>query len=124
MHELSICQSMLGQIERIAKEHNAAGVVNVTLHIGPLSGVEPQLLLQAFPLASAGTVASEATLTIETLPITVRCRTCSKESDVDINQLTCRHCGDHRTQVIRGDEMLLAHLELDTHDESTMATGG
>jgi hydrogenase nickel incorporation protein HypA/HybF len=78
--------------------------------------VEPQSLLQAFPLASAGTIADHATLVIESLPIRVRCRTCNKESEATINQLTCRHCGDYQTQVISGDEMLLANLELNTND--------
>jgi len=116
MHELSICQSMLKQINAIAQQHQADGVSKVTLRVGPLSGVEPQLLLQAFPLASAGTIASEATLVIESLPIRVRCRSCDKESEVTINKLTCRHCGDYQTQVISGDEMLLANLELSTND--------
>ena len=73
-------------------------------------------MLQAFPLASAGTIASDAALVIETLPIRVRCRSCNKESEVTINQLTCGHCGDYQTQVISGDEMLLANLELNTND--------
>lgn len=116
MHELSICQSMMSQIDSIARQHHASSVTKVTLHIGPLSGVEPQLLSQAFPLASAGTVADHATLVIESLPIRVRCNTCHKESEVSINQLTCRHCGDCQTQVIGGDEMLLANLELNTNE--------
>jgi hydrogenase nickel incorporation protein HypA/HybF len=107
---------MMNQINAIAQEHHASGVSKVTLHVGPLSGVEPQLLLQAFPLASAGTIASDATLVIESLPIRVRCRSCKKESEVTINLLTCRHCGDYQTQLISGDEMLLANLELSTND--------
>jgi hydrogenase nickel incorporation protein HypA/HybF len=107
---------MLNQIDAIAAQHHASSVTKVTLRVGPLSGVEPQLLLQAFPLASAGTIASDATLVIESLPIRVRCRGCEKESEVSINRLTCRHCGDYQTQVISGDEMLLANLELNTND--------
>jgi len=114
MHELSICQSVLNQIRAIAEQHHASGVTKVTLRVGPLSGVEPQLLAQAFPLVSMGTIASDAALVIESLPIRVRCRSCHQESEVTISRLTCKHCGDYRTQVISGDEMLLANLELTT----------
>lgn len=116
MHELSICQSMINQINAIARQHRADSVIKITLRVGPLSGVEPQLLLQAFPLASAGTIARDAALVIESLPIRVRCRKCHKDSEATINRLTCRHCGDYQTQVISGDEMLLANLELNTSD--------
>ena len=116
MHELSICQSVLNQIHAIAEQHNASGVTKVTLRVGPLSGVEPQLLAQAFPLASVGTIACDATLIIESLPIRVRCRSCHQESEVTISRLTCKHCGNYHTHVISGDEMLLANLELTTDD--------
>lgn len=112
MHELSVCQSMLNQVDHIAREHQADCVTKITLLIGPLSGIEPTLLQQAFPLASAGTVAEQASLIIESLPIRVTCQQCGQESEVTINKLTCQHCGDYQTRVISGDEMLLANLEL------------
>ena len=119
MHELSICQSMLSQVNNIAREHGADSVVQITLCVGPLSGIEPQLLLQAFPLASAGTVAEEATLVIEELPIRVLCQKCQQESEVTTNNLCCRHCGHYQTRLISGDELLLANLELTSAAERT-----
>lgn len=107
---------MLNQIQTVAQQHQASRVTKVFLRIGPLSGVEPQLLMQAFPLASVGTIASDASLVIESLPIRVRCRRCGQESDASLNRLTCKHCGDYHTQVISGDEMLLVSLELNTED--------
>jgi len=65
MHELSVCLSLLQQLETIAAERNASAVERVFLKIGPLSGIEPQLLRQAYPLAVAGTVAENAELIIE-----------------------------------------------------------
>lgn len=112
MHELSVCQSLLDQVKRIARQHRSTVVTQITLHIGPLSGVEGPLLKQAFPLASAGTVAANAQLVIKQLPIRVRCRGCGKEGAASMNRLICSHCGDYHTQLISGDEMLLANLEL------------
>jgi hydrogenase nickel incorporation protein HypA/HybF len=82
--------------------------------IGPLSGVEPQLLEQAFPLASAGTIAAHAELAIETLAVRVRCETCGAETEATANRLLCGACGDWHTKLVSGDELLLVSVELTT----------
>jgi hydrogenase nickel incorporation protein HypA/HybF len=113
MHELSICQSLLVQVEAIAQQHGAQRVTSITLHIGPLSGVEADLLQHAFTLARAGGVAEGATLAIEILPVRVSCQRCGQESEAAPNRLLCGHCGDYHTRLLSGDEMLLASVELD-----------
>jgi hydrogenase nickel incorporation protein HypA/HybF len=114
VHELSVCQALIGQVEGIAREHNALGVALIRLQVGPLAGVEPHLLEQAYPLASTGTVAENAELMIERLPIKVRCQQCGAESPAEPNRLLCGACGDWHTTVISGDEMILASVELIT----------
>lgn len=112
MHELSVCQGMMSQLQSIAAEQRARTISKVTVRIGPLSGVEPQLLAQAFPLAAAGSIAADAELVLETLPIRVRCQSCGAESEAQANRLLCGVCGDFHTQLISGDELLLASVEL------------
>lgn len=112
MHELSVCQALIEQVENVARTNDAATVSRIVLRIGPLSGVEPQLLAQAFPLARAGTVAEHAELEIESLPIRVKCEQCGAETDASANRLLCGACGDWHTQLLSGDELLLASVEL------------
>lgn len=114
MHELSICLSLLQQLETIAEQRNASAVERVFLKIGPLSGIEPHLLQRAYPLAVAGTVAENAELIIETADVVVTCTECGSESTVLPNRLLCANCGDFRTRVISGDDMILQRLELTT----------
>ncbi len=114
MHELSVCQSMLRQVEAIAAQHGARAVTAVKVQIGPLSGVEPQLLAQAFPIATAGTVADGAALHVDTLPVRVSCQSCGAETEASANRLLCGQCGDWQTRLLSGDELLLASVELDT----------
>jgi len=104
---------MLQQIEAVVAENDAIGVHRVLVQIGPLSGVEAELLAQAFPIAIAGSVADGAELVMETLPIRVRCQSCGAESEAGANRLICGDCGDWHTTLISGDEMLLASLELE-----------
>lgn len=111
MHELAVCQSIVAQVEQIARERNSR-VHSITLRIGPLSGVETELLQHAYPLASAGTRSAAAALIIESLPVRVRCRGCGRETQARPNRLVCSHCHDWQTDLLSGDELLLASVEL------------
>jgi hydrogenase nickel incorporation protein HypA/HybF len=112
MHELSVCLSLLEQVQRVAAEHGAYRVERIRLRIGPLSGVEPDLLRNAYPLAAAGGIAEDAVLDIEPAPVRVHCNSCGAETDALPNRLLCGACGDWQTRLVSGDELLLANLEL------------
>ena len=111
MHELSVCQALVDQLQALGKEQQAVRVVKLLVGIGPLSGVEPALLSQAFPLAAAGTLAEDAELTIEDRPVRVHCLQCGRDSDASANRLLCDHCGDWRTELLSGDELMLVQVE-------------
>ncbi len=117
MHELAVCQSLIDQVEDIALQKNAKIVCAIIIGIGPLSGVESQLLKNAYTVASAGTIAENAELIVEDLPIRVKCTKCGSESDALPNKLICKQCGDWRTTLISGDEMMLLSVELEASNE-------
>ncbi len=113
MHELSVCMSLLEQVTALAAERSASNVVKIELDIGPLSGVEAELLRNAYPIAAAGTIAESAELIIHEADIVVRCSDCGAETRAVPNRLVCGDCGNFRTQVVSGDEMILKRLELE-----------
>lgn len=113
MHELSVCQALIDRVTLIANEQNARQVFSVRVAVGPLSGVEPQLLQQAYPIAAAGSIAADSELELEALPIRVLCSSCEQESDALPNRLVCGHCGDWRTTLVSGDELMLQGIELE-----------
>jgi hydrogenase nickel incorporation protein HypA/HybF len=123
MHELSVCLSLLDQVERIAQEHGAERVERIRLRIGPLSGVEAPLLANAYPLAAAGTLAEHAELEIEAAPVRVHCVDCGQESEASANRLLCAGCGSYHTRLTSGDEMLLASLEMSIPDQADADAG-
>lgn len=114
MHELSVCNALLEQVEQVAAGHGARSVTRILLRIGPLSGIEVPLLENAWPLAAAGSVAAEAELVIDAAAVRVRCTACGAETDASANRLLCGSCGDFRTRIVSGDEMLLQSVELET----------
>jgi hydrogenase nickel incorporation protein HypA/HybF len=112
MHELSVCQGLLREVQRVARAHRGARVTAIRLRIGPLSGVEPHLLEQAFPIAAAGTLAEDSALLLDRLPIQVRCAQCGATTGALPNRLVCGQCGDWRTTLLSGDELQLVQVEL------------
>ncbi len=113
MHELSVCNALVTQVELIAAQNQAGRVTRIELEVGPLSGVEPELLRRAYPLAIAGTVAADAELVIDIPDVVVYCTECEIESSVPSNRLLCGRCADYRTQIISGEELILKRLELE-----------
>ena len=118
MHELAVCQGLMGQVEQIAQRENAERITRILLSIGPLSGVEASLLEDAFPIAAAGTAAADAELAIEVQPVRVKCLSCGEESEASANRLLCGACGDYKTRLVSGDEMLLMSVELERRESA------
>lgn len=113
MHELSVCQALLEQVAEIAAGRGCSRVSTITARIGPLSGVEPQLLQQAFTLARAGGVAADAELIIESDPVCVHCPACEQEHAAEPNRLLCPTCGNNRVRLLGGDALILASVALE-----------
>ena len=112
MHELSICEALIRQVEAVARAEHATSVSDIFVSVGPLSGIEHPLMQNAFPIAAAGSVASKAELHLEAMPVKVRCSVCDRESEVPVNRLVCGHCGEWRTQLVSGDELILQRVVL------------
>lgn len=112
MHELSVCQALLQQVREIARSHRAQAVDVVTVQIGPLSGVVPDLLEHAFGIARAGAYTEAARLQVETLPVRIHCPQCRLEAEAAPNRLLCPECGNWRVRVVSGEELLLARVGL------------
>ncbi len=111
MHELAVCQALLTEVQRVAREARAGAVRRVVLRVGPLSGVEPQLLARAFDIARAGGNAAQAELHIEPAAVRVRCLECDAEQDATARRLVCGRCGSFRTRLLAGDELILQRVE-------------
>ena len=93
MHELAICQALIDEVTSVARAEKANRVSDVFVSVGPLSGVEHPLMQNAFPIAAA-----------------VLCGECGEESEVPANKLVCKRCGNWRTQLLSGDELVLQRV--------------
>jgi hydrogenase nickel incorporation protein HypA/HybF len=66
MHESTLMDNLIKEIERIAREFNADRVISVTLQIGAISSISSEHLREHFNLAVKDTVIEHAALEIIT----------------------------------------------------------
>ncbi len=112
MHELSIAEVLVIQLQRLADREGARRVTRVVLRIGALSGVEPEALRFAFPVAAEGSCAEGADLILEEAPLKVRCDDCGAETPAEPLAIRCAACGGDRVRITDGSEMILQSAEL------------
>lgn len=117
MHELSVCQALLRQVRATAESRGAELVHAINVRVGPLSGVEPELLEAAYEVARRDTIAANATLVVERTAVAVRCRVCGESSDASPGRLACGRCGSPDTELVGGDECMLVSVELTVAEE-------
>jgi len=116
MHELSLAQGLVEQVQRAAAAEGAVRVLGLTLVMGAYSGVDREAFEFAFPLAAEGTCLEGAELRIEEIPVTVYCLSCQKESNPEIPYLICSHCGSTDLKLTGGREFLIQSVELEIEE--------
>lgn len=112
MHELAVCEGLVKEVNRVARAASADRVLSVTIRIGPLCGVDPELLRCAYPLAVANTAAADSRLIVERAAVRVHCDQCNFDSETSSTRLVCGHCANSSVRVLSGDQLLLVRLEL------------
>jgi hydrogenase nickel incorporation protein HypA/HybF len=114
MHEHSLVRSLLGQVADIVSSHQAERVERIRVEIGPLSGVEPELVSLAFEQLVEETPCRGATLAIDTVPLICRCRDCDSEFQLPQFDFHCPDCSSRSIQVIQGDAFRLIDVTIGT----------
>ena len=115
MHELSIALSIIEGAEEEVERQGGGRVCAVHLKLGPLAGVVREALLFSYELACEGTLLEGSSLIVEEIPIRIYCETCGAEGDPVSGQcLHCARCGASACRVVKGAELELSALELQT----------
>ena len=109
-------------VDDIARKEHAEEISCVTIEVGPLSGIEPNLLRAAFTVMRLSGLAADADLVIETTSVSVSCSACGVRSDALANRMVCGACGGYRTRVVAGDELRLLRVAMRVAQPTTAAT--
>jgi hydrogenase nickel incorporation protein HypA/HybF len=111
MHEYSLAQALIQRVEHEAREHGASAVHRVTVRIGPLSGVEPDLLVTAYGHLRVGTLCADAELDLNGEDVVWRCEACGVAL-VPGAALCCPDCG-MPARLAGGNALVLERIELE-----------
>lgn len=113
MHELSLAESLIEQVERAVEAAGAGRVTALHLQIGRLSGVDADALRFGFDVAARGTRLDGATLAITMLPVVIYCPSCQAEVELpDLQPFRCPRCGTPSADVRQGREMTIETVEV------------
>jgi len=109
VHELSICNSMVG----IVREHAAGREVRaVHVRIGAMRQIVPDTLIYCWSLVTESSDLEGAELQVERIPAKIRCTGCGHEQVLDALTMTCTSCSGHAVDLVEGDEFLITSLDL------------
>lgn len=113
MHEISIAQSVLDIAFRESETRAATHIRRIKLSIGEFSGVVKEALEFAFEVLQVNTLAADAAVEIEVIPMTATCSKCGPtECRLNDLNLLCPTCGG--TLIVRtGREMQIDYLDID-----------
>ena len=113
MHELAMVRSIYNVIAEKVREYGARRVIQVRIVVGELTGVEDTTMKSCFEMYVQATPAEGARLTIERVPIKVRCRACGNEYETKIPFSECAVCGNKGIRIISGKELYIDSLEVE-----------
>lgn len=113
MHEISLVRALLQQAVQVAADNGGGVILHVRVQVGPLSGVEPVLLVSAFEDLRRGTALSRSTLEAVQVTLEARCRTCGAAFEPVRFRFRCSACGGSDTEVTQGDGVVLESITLD-----------
>lgn len=116
MHELAITRSLLDIVLTRAQEGNATRVLTVRLKIGELRDIVNELMQKCFNYLARDTVAANAELIIDRIPLTVKCKDCNSISPLNIKsefeKTVCPKCGGHKFEIESGQEFFIEDIEV------------
>jgi hydrogenase nickel incorporation protein HypA/HybF len=118
MHELAIADSIFRTVLAEIDKNGYARVSSVGLRIGLLTDVVPEALTFGFGAIARGTPLEHTSLEIERIPITGRCQSCGSENQIEPYLFVCPRCGSHDIDMIHGDELDIAYIEIDDENSA------
>ena len=112
MHEFSLAIDLVEQLTEVMIRENATKVVEISVVMGAMSGVERVPFEFAFPEAARDTPLEGAVLHIEEVPLILRCSDCNRETETDELIMVCPLCNSVSVEIIQGKEFLIKSMEV------------
>ena len=111
MHEIAIVSDMFRIINEVSEEQNLKRIDKVYFSVGKMMQIVPDLFRFAFDAAKEGTIAENAGLEIEFLPVRMKCNLCGSEFEIKNNIFKCPECKSVDLELTQGKELFIKSIE-------------
>lgn len=114
MHEASIALSVLNTVTEECLSRGFSTIESIRLRIGKGSGILPDALIFAFDIAKGDSIAKEAQLHIELIPLGGECHQCGTTFEVEERfVISCPRCQGSDFAIKQGYEMNIVDMEVE-----------
>ena len=111
MHEGAIAAALIQDILEVREKENLSAVKTVTVLIGRLHHVVPDVLQNHYKILKKECPAlARSKLVIEIAPIRITCRACNKETLIEHPAFACASCHSTAIEITSGREMHLKEI--------------
>ena len=112
MHEAALAESILKIAFEAAEKNSAKKISAVGLKLGDMAGVEIEALNLSFKVLTENTIAQDAELKINRVPISAKCNKCGKIFEIPRYNFFCPEC-DGILILQSGRELLVEFVDCD-----------
>ena len=112
MHEYSLVEALVRRVEAEARQRQALAVHALSVRVGELAGVDPELFRTAYETFRAGTICEKAPLTLTQVAASWSCPRCRRPIARG-EALTCPACKEPARLDDGGDALTLDGIEME-----------
>ena len=113
MHEASIIMGVLETVTKQCKQDGYSKINSIRLRIGKASSILPDALQFAFEAIKINTIAHDAQLVIDSIPLGGSCKSCKQEFEVENYIFNCPYCQSPEIEVDKGFDMEIVDMDVD-----------
>ena len=120
MHEMALCTEIVNEVQATAEEAGALKVNNISLIIGEMRDIIPDLFDGFFHYLTKGTIAEDCTVAFTTVPVSLVCHECGCRFPVDLHSpeaVVCPTCGAQDYELATGNEFFIESIDVATLEE-------
>lgn len=113
MHELGIVMNVIKQVEQVAAENGVKQVYKLSMEVGEVSSVVPELFKDCFEWAKKKTTyLKETELELVILEGISYCRDCKSTYSTTAYAKKCPNCGSGNTYLVTGNEINIKQIQV------------
>ena len=111
MHEIKIAEDLSLIVLETAKSENLRKVTRVNISFGQMVQIVPDIFRFAFSETVRNSIAEDAEVSIEIVPVKMKCMNCGNDFHVTENRFACSNCDSTDLSIIQGKELFIKSIE-------------